>query len=536
MYNRRRFYVSSFRGDNGNPGDSPDRAFRSLSRINERELLPGDEVLLERGSVFEGEYLHLHGAGTEEFPVTVDAYGEGPLPVIHAGGNGIWYQNYGGPLDNEVHTWKGYVSSAVLLYDTEYISVRNLEITNHASVIGERWNQGDRMSRTGIAVIAKDRGTRHCIELAHLYIHDVEGNIYDKHLNNGGIYISALKPEDEEKTGVARYDGIHIHHCRVEDCRRWGIAAGYTYRHDKFRTLELPDDMVIRYGSVNVVIEQNYVRNIGGDGITPMYCYRPLVQHNVAENVALDMNDQVYTEAGIRQGMTAAAMWPWKCKTALFQYNEAFSTRFNQDGEAWDADSGDGTIYQYNYSHGNAGGCIMFCEGESVNNIFRYNISVNDGTGTITPVRNVDAHIYNNTFYIPEGVPFIRPGMSGGGMLVENNLIIYGGKVPKEEEWHHQTEKARYDNNLYCNYKNIPEEDQNAVTEEQSEKVMLCPGSGPEHAKETVHERQGICSAFEGFRLCEESPARGKGKKICDCPEKDFLGNPSETEKNLGAC
>lgn len=121
-------------------------------------------------------------------------------------------------------------------------------------------------------------------------------------------------------------------------------------------------------------------------------------------------------------------------------------------------------------------------------------------------------------------------------MLVENNLIIYGGKVPKEEEWHHQTEKARYDNNLYCNYKNIPEEDQNAVTEEQSEKVILCPGSGPEHAKETVHERQGICSAFEGFRLCEESPARGKGKKICDCPEKDFLGNPSETEKNLGAC
>ena len=177
--------------------------------------------------------------------------------------------------------------------------------------------------------------------------------------------------------------------------------------------------MVKKYGSENVLIEHNFLKNIGGDGITPMYCFRPLVQYNVSENIALDMNGDVYKEPGDRQGMTAAAMWPWKCKTAVFQFNEAYSTFFNQDGEAWDADSGDGTIYQYNYSHDNAGGCIMFCEGESVNNIFRYNLSVNDGTGTITPVRNVDAHIYNNTFYIPEGAPFIRQGMSEGGILVE---------------------------------------------------------------------------------------------------------------------
>ena len=72
--------------------------------------------------------------------------------------------------------------------------------------------------------------------------------------------------------------------------------------------------------------------------------------------------------------MTAAAIWPWKCKTALFQYNEVYNTVYNQDGQAWDADSGDGTIYQYNYSCNNGGGCVMFCEGESVNNIFRYNI------------------------------------------------------------------------------------------------------------------------------------------------------------------
>lgn len=184
------------------------------------------------------------------------------------------------------------------------------------------------------------------------------------------------------------------------------------------------------------------------------------------------MNSSVYTEAGEREGMVAAAIWPWKCKTALFQYNEASYTRFNQDGEAWDADSGDGTIYQYNYSHDNEGGCVMFCEGESVNNIFRHNISVNDGlekSGVITPVRNVDAHISDNTFIIPEGVPFIRTGMSEGGMLVENNVIINKSEEARTEDWHHQTEKAVYRGNLYGNYANVPEDDGQAQAKDRTE-------------------------------------------------------------------
>lgn len=95
----------------------------------------------------------------------------------------------------------------------------------------------------------------------------------------------------------------------------------------------------------------------------------------------MEMNDTVYKLAGERQGKTAAAIWPWKCKEALFQYNEAYHTFENQDGQAWDADSGDGTVYQYNYSYNNGGGCVMFCEPESVHNTFRYNISMLDQGG-----------------------------------------------------------------------------------------------------------------------------------------------------------
>lgn len=156
----------------------------------------------------------------------------------------------------------------------------------------------------------------------------------------------------------------------------------------------------------------------------------------MSENIATEINDRVYTEEGPRLGKTAAAMWPWKCKDALFQYNEAYHTCLNQDGRAWDADSGDGTLYQYNYSNGN-GGCVMFCLGESVNNTFRYNISFLDGDGILNPCENPDAHIYGNTFIMAPEVPFVRHNMSGGHMLVENNLIVNLGHQPVSCDRHH---------------------------------------------------------------------------------------------------
>ena len=69
---------------------------------------------------------------------------------------------------------------------------------------GEDYSAPYKMNRTGVAVVAKDNGVKSGIHLRNLYIHDVNGNVYDKHMNNGGIYMTALKPANEEATGVAR--------------------------------------------------------------------------------------------------------------------------------------------------------------------------------------------------------------------------------------------------------------------------------------------------------------------------------------------
>ena len=84
MDTKRTFYVSSFRGDDRNDGTSAQTAFQTLEKINCQERQPGDQILLERGSVFRNEYLHIFAGGSKEAPVVVDAYGEGDLPRIEA--------------------------------------------------------------------------------------------------------------------------------------------------------------------------------------------------------------------------------------------------------------------------------------------------------------------------------------------------------------------------------------------------------------------------------------------------------------------
>ena len=132
------YYVSQIDGNDTNDGLSKSSAFATLFAINRLTLQPGDRVLLARGSVFEGQFLQIKDSGTKESPIEIGAYlpencekfYEEVLPVIAANGQGIWYQDYGTELDSPTHMYQGYVSSAVLLYDAEYIWIHDIEITN----------------------------------------------------------------------------------------------------------------------------------------------------------------------------------------------------------------------------------------------------------------------------------------------------------------------------------------------------------------------------------------------------------------------
>ena len=49
----RAIYVSSVNGDDANSGYAPEKAFRSLRKVNQMEIQPGDQILLERCGTFD---------------------------------------------------------------------------------------------------------------------------------------------------------------------------------------------------------------------------------------------------------------------------------------------------------------------------------------------------------------------------------------------------------------------------------------------------------------------------------------------------
>ena len=514
------YYVSTLDGNDRNSGKSETEALYSLTALSQIDLQPGDRVLLERGSNFYNDFLHLHGVkGTQDAPIVIDAYGDSgkALPVINTNGQGIWYQDYGTALDNAQHVYRGYVSSSILLYDCEYIEISNIAMTNRNLDIDVEYNARSMMNRTGVAVVAQNGGTLDHIYLKGLDIQDVQGNVQDKHMNNGGIYFTVFKPENEGSTGIARYNDVRIEDCYLKSVNRWGIALAYTAYHAKFPDSTISNEAAQTYGMTNVFIRNNYLEDVGGDAITTMYCYRPVVEYNVANGAASQINAQDYKGEGTTGdkpfGCVAASVWPWKCKDAVFQYNEVYNTHndggWNGDGQAWDADWGDGTVYQYNYSHDNEGGCFMICLQHAYNSVFRYNISQNDSTGIIVAATNPNANIYNNTFYIKEGVPFVYTNSGSYGTLdVKNNIIYYAGSTPKNEDW--RTGSCTYENNIFVNYNNVPTGADNIqLNAEQGASLMVDPGKGG-----TGNAQGNALNTLNGYKLQEKSPAINAGTMV----------------------
>ena len=515
----RDYYISSLNGDNSNDATTEDKAWETLDKLVGVDLQPGDRVLLESGSVFNG-FIHLKDvSGTKENPIEITKYGGEAKPIINGDCEGVWYQDYVQPMDNSGHRSKGYVSSTVLLYDTDFIKINNLEITNKSDdfdYLSASDKVSARMDRTGVAAIAKNGGTMESIYLEDLYIHDVDGNIQDKHMNNGGIQMNVSKPDNESETGIARYDDIVIRGCHVKDVSRAGIVMGYTYNHGKFNGAAIDDETVKKYGHTNILIEENYVQNSGNDAICVMYSYRPLIQKNVSDRAGVDMLEYSYWQN------FCATIWPWKCKDAIFQNNEAFDTigQNNGDGQAWDIDWSDGTVYQYNYSHNNGGGAMLICLNEAYNGVFRYNISQNDLNSLITFQGNPLAKIYNNVFYVDGDretrIHHPQPGKRGGQGYLANNIFYNISTGNPNDEW--EPGNQQFTHNLYYGYDTTPNSDKFAITEDPK---FINPGSAPTSSIGKVHD----ISVFDGYKVKEDSPVINSGIYVAGGNDKDFFGN-----------
>ncbi len=167
------WHVDSERGDDARSGLTPATAWRSLARLQQAPLQPGDVVLLATGSVWR-EPLLITRSGTEPAPITIArADGKGSRPRIETG---------------------DVAENAVEIRNADNLIVSGLEITNKGVPVAPR---------RGVFVNQVDFGVARNIVLRDLYIHDVNGS--NERKDHGGIVFSALGPKVP-----TRYEGITI--------------------------------------------------------------------------------------------------------------------------------------------------------------------------------------------------------------------------------------------------------------------------------------------------------------------------------------
>ena len=491
------FYVDSENGDDSTDGMTPETAWKTLTKVNETQLIGGDRILLKAGSVFEDQALSIKSGGTAENPIIIDMY-DGDVVGAEAGerprikGNGRNSFEYQG----------NQISYGLHIKNASHVQVNNVEISN----------QGDtRKLSVGLCVEAAGCGVMQEVHINNVYIHDVNGTYEEKTLPNGGLYYVV-----SDHSNNTRFDDIQVVNNIVKRVSRTGISVGMTSSTDLWDGHGgiIPQEVLDAYGHTNVLIRNNYVEEAGGDAIVPMFSIKPVIEYNISNGASQNTKHTSMYNAGI---------WPWRCEDAVFQYNECYGTILNGDGQAYDCDWSRGTIYQYNYSHDNEGGFILICQSEVLDSIVRYNISQNDQRCLFLTSNTHNADVYNNTFYIGEGLDTEVVEDVGGVATLKNN-IFYNLGTSTTTTW---GRNFSYENNLYYGYDSTPEDSRKII----ADPMFADPGTGG-----TGVLGDSAIDTLGGYRLQEDSPAIDAGLESENNGGRDYFGTPlADGKTDIGA-
>ncbi len=491
----RTFYIDSENGDDAADGLSEKTAWKTVSQLANRPAFqPGDQILLKRGSVFQAQQLAFSGMGTKEKPIVVGAYGKGTnYPRLEG---------------------QGKIENVVSLNNQQYITVKDLEITNLHPDFDHRFELRSSNNRKvllrAVNVSIQDFGVASGIHIENCYIHDINGSISAKW--NGGVFFDVQATiEGGQLKGVpSKYDDISITGCTFERVDRSAIKLVSSRWCNQW---EKNDPGVPRnwYPSTNVVVKDNYMEYIGGDGITVRDTDGALIEGNLAK-------DCRFQDTGYN-----VAIWPFEAANTVIQYNESYNTHGNEDGQGFDCDhASSNSVMQYNYSHNNEGGFMLIMGGYNhIGATVRYNISQNDRDKAFEFAQGLPlgTMIYNNTLYsdskLPRGLFLLSNTGKGTGIydgFVFNNVFCY----PQGQHHFHTEVQALKDhmkffNNAYVGGIQAPEQDSKPlVLASIGEAGFVNPGKAPEvnpTHKPLPHDHEGL----KGYQLTENSPLKDKG-------------------------
>ena len=373
------YYLSSSTGNDNNNG-SQTQPWKTLSKISNTTLGPGDTVYFKKGDTFRGHYV-VNGSGTEQSPITFTAYGTGNQPVI----SGSDHDDGGGDY-----------REAILVENEDNMIFEDLEIQNHRTT--SRSNVGDLVS-FGIQVISSSAGTKNNFTFRGMTFKNVYGLYWVDPSNQSEFNAFEVSGLTFKSSWGGIINNVVVEDSYFTDLQRIGI-------HIKNTSGKTSDKR-----NTNIVVRRNEFFQIGGTCVLPIRTENCLIENNIFNQPGAKTNDKM-----IGRG---SAVWNWYSINTIVQYNQAINAKGILDSHGIHVDhSNVDTFIQYNYMQDCEGGFVEILGGNQ-RAVYRYNISVNDGwrvnpnwansdhtiwlndkIGGQSGHPSYDSYIYNNTIVI----------------------------------------------------------------------------------------------------------------------------------------
>ena len=412
------YYISSSNGNDNNNGLSTQSPFQSIDKLNSLTFFPGDSILFMSGDYFEGMFW-IKGSGNSQQDIVVDRYNGSTRPII----NGFGYQ------------------ACVLIYNDQYITLNNLELTNEASHLDSQgnvkklvgfggasndWGSGINV-RFGVKIVA-DVSSLSNFTIDNLKIHNIFPTPTNLQLIHQGYGIKIETRSDTTIVQLNTISNVLIKNTSISETGHYGIWI---------KSLGLNGIDSVKNNQIQV--KSCSFEFTGGSGFVPNKSKNVLVENCTFNHTGSDIDQRMWKRG--------SGMWPFDCKNVVAQHNEFKNAHGPQDSYGCHIDYGnENVVFQYNYSYNNEGGFVEIL-GDNINCGYRYNISVNDGyredpngtpwnkKGKIFWVSNycgnsnvrcpnTGTFIYNNTSFTNETIfPEIYFWPNIGDVHVFNNLV-----------------------------------------------------------------------------------------------------------------
>lgn len=408
------YYVSET-GNDRDDGLSPAAPWKSLSKVSRTRFQPGDTIKFKAGETFQGQ-LRVSSSGDADDALTYTRYGEGERPLLDAG-NG----RRGAPV------------ATILIEDQDHLIISGLEVRNFRQRSRENIDDAD-----AYGVLIKNTGRRSLkgFELFDLEVRDVYPVKRRKAFNANTV--SGIRVETRpSKAGVAvvKTSDIFIHDNVIRFTGRFGIAVRHQAPTNKSAANRAD------HFDENVRIVNNLCEDLGGSCVLLNGVNNGLLESNTFLRSGSLRNKALSVTRG-------SGAWFFRSKNVVAQYNAAIGSRGHNDSSGLHVDFGnENVLVQYNFFYDNEGYGTEIL-GKNKNVIWRYNVSVGDGSRVprvarpegiksqfpgktvfvsdyAAPKRIIseDIYLYNNTYVTFENTePQIE--LNGRNVHLMNNAFI----------------------------------------------------------------------------------------------------------------